>query len=91
MVRFDDQPSSPQADENTGADCFGTELALAVRENINHLKDFTEDSASSGVGSSNYIPAFEKAFSYFKPDLAGGAFPPFVANSVNHSAGKMSQ
>ncbi len=62
------------ADKNTesGANCYKDKLVQAVPENINYLKrEFVGKTISTGTGGSNFIPAFEMAFRFFKPRPAG--------------------
>ncbi len=72
MVLFGDQLEVTPENPHRKSDCYEENLALAVRENKEHITEFVESSTASGSGSASFIPAFEKAFSYFKPGLEGG-------------------
>ena len=66
IVRFNNQAETPQKSRDTGSECYESKLARAVPENTKFLmREFVEPTRPSG--GSSYIPAFEKAFSFFQP------------------------
>ena len=72
MVRFGSTAETADKNTESGANCYKDKLAQAVPENINYLKkEFVGKTISTGTGGSNFVPAFETAFRFFKPRPAG--------------------
>ena len=60
---FNDEPSSPPFNKDTGSDCYSSKLARAIPDNIQYLEKFINGTSASH--GSRYVPAFQKAFSFF--------------------------